>query len=540
MKWKPRFAFRKTTLLRSLFLRYGAVIGILLIVIGIIQVESLQQALVVAGQSNLSFALRDAINEQNIGEKIESESFASVTKPFLTALHFRGVNVRVYTSDLRNLGERKSSYDPEHLVTLTKGDQEQILASKQAMDWIGETTEETEKRDVHVQYIQRFSNGQILLMAAVFVADQNVGFVELGYQAALFFPILLGQSLLFFGISIIVLFLAAALLFPVLRAPIRPIHSFMKIAERIRKGAFQERFPIMGPLDTEQLAFVMNDALDQLARAVEVEQKSTQQMKQFVAAASHELRTPLTAIRGFTEVLLRRIDDYEEEIRELPVDVLPDFEDDSELDAEDELFLPSSLLYREQLSGLRKGLLTMEQETSRLETLVKDLLQLARLDGGIMPDFHHDDLAAIVKAMEAQLDVLAGAHQIGYELDVAVAYCDRSMIRQIVYNLTMNALQYTTKDSDTVVLRSGDYSDSQFVFLSVTDTGPGMTEEQKSHIFERFYRASQARERNPGGAGLGLAIVDEIVKAHQGFIQVKSQLGVGTTMMVILPKERIE
>ncbi len=514
--------FKGTTLSRALLIRYTAVVAILLVLIGVIQVQSLERALVVAGQSNLSFALRDALDEPSIGKQLQTMPFSKVAPKLLYTLNVRGINVRLYDKDLRNLGEQSSKYDPVHLMNITKKDVLAVLTNT------GSKSLESTAFGSDANMVVREDHGQILLFAAVFVNNAVVGYVELGYLSSLFYPIISGQIVLFLGISILVLLLAAALLFPVVRAPLKPLNYFMQTAERIRKGAFQERFPMMGPRDMERLAEVMNEALDQLARAVEQEQKSTTRMKQFVSAASHELRTPLTAIRGFTEVLLRRVASYEEEIQLFQVDVN---DEDDEFDGD---FSPAKI-YSGQLSSVRLALNTMEQETMRLESLVRDLLQLARLDEGLQPKIKQEDLAVLVDSMHSQLDVLSCGQEMRYVLDYAPVKCDRSMVQQIIYNLAMNAIQYTPSESGVITITTGECRrGSATAFLSVNDTGSGISEKQKKHIFDRFYRASEARERNPGGAGLGLAIVAEIVRAHGGYIDVQSTVGQGTTMTVYL------
>jgi two-component system OmpR family sensor kinase len=133
-------------------------------------------------------------------------------------------------------------------------------------------------------------------------------------------------------------------------------------------------------------------------------------------------------------------------------------------------------------------------------------------------------------AMERHIDLSAG------ELQPATVVGDAARLIQVIMSLVDNAITYTNpggKVTLSVVI------DDDMALLSVRDTGIGIAPEDQKHIFERFYRADPARSRAAGGSGLGLSIVDWIVKAHNGSVRVESQVGRGSTFIVSLPLEDI-
>jgi two-component system OmpR family sensor kinase len=235
------------------------------------------------------------------------------------------------------------------------------------------------------------------------------------------------------------------------------------------------------------------------ARAVRSEEK----MRQFVADASHELRTPLTSIRGFAE-----------------------------------LYRQGAVREPEEVARLVRRI---EDEAARMGLLVEDLLLLARLDRERPLTLAPVELPVL--AMDAVQAAQAIAPDRQIELDVRdkpedlVAYGDDARLRQVVGNLVTNALVHTPPGA-AVTLRLYAESGNRAV-IEVADTGPGLSAAQQERVFERFYRADEARtrrtDRDATGTGLGLAIVAAIVRAHHGTVEVLSEPGQGATFRVVLP-----
>jgi two-component system OmpR family sensor kinase len=226
-------------------------------------------------------------------------------------------------------------------------------------------------------------------------------------------------------------------------------------------------------------------------------------MRQFVADASHELRTPLTTIRGFAEL-------YRQGAVAAPEDV-------------------ARLVRR------------IEDEAGRMGLLVDDLLLLARLDR------ERPLTLALVELPVLALDAVRAAEAIAPQRDIQlevrdepeqlVAHGDDARLRQVIGNLMTNALVHTPPDA-SITLRLYAEPGGRAV-VEIADTGLGLSEKQKAHVFERFYRADGARtrhtDREATGTGLGLAIVAAIVRAHRGTVEVISERGRGATFRVTLP-----
>lgn len=230
----------------------------------------------------------------------------------------------------------------------------------------------------------------------------------------------------------------------------------------------------------------LNLMLDNVANALEARQQSETKVRQFVADASHELRTPLTAIRGYTE-LLRMTEDF-------------------------------------TVDG-RKSLARMQSQSERMTALVEDLLLLARLDEGQPPKLTDVDLTQLVIETVSDEKIMAPEHNWKLELpDQPVVVCgDAAQLHQVLANLLSNARKHTEAGTTVVtgVTRSADGS----ALVTVTDNGQGIPAGFQDRIFARFARADAARSGAEGTSGLGLSIVESIVKAHGGSVEVSSRPG---------------
>ena len=244
--------------------------------------------------------------------------------------------------------------------------------------------------------------------------------------------------------------------------------------------------------DTPTGAVVLFHDITQLKQADEIR-------RDFVANVSHELRTPLSILRGYIETLL----------------------DDPETSRDE----------------LERILEVMKRHSNRLGVLVDDLLTLAQLESA-NPNLQLSDVrlselfAAIVhdwakKFAEKKLSV-----DIAIAANLPIIRADETRLREVLYNLLDNSLKYTQPGGKIRLQaqRSGDE-----IALSVSDTGPGISETDLPRVFERFYRADKARSREMGGTGLGLSIVKHIAQMHGGRVEAESKLGRGTTIRVLLP-----
>jgi two-component system sensor histidine kinase ResE len=235
-------------------------------------------------------------------------------------------------------------------------------------------------------------------------------------------------------------------------------------------------------------------------RDVTEERRLDKMRKDFVANVSHELRTPLSMLQGYSEALMDDIVESPEERREIAR--------------------------------------IINEESLRMSRLVRELLDLARMESGhiqVMPV--ERSLYEYVPRVIRKFHNLAKEQGIDLSADLAEnlpdVYWDEDKIEQVLTNLIDNALRHTPSGGKVIVHV---YQKREKIFLEVEDTGSGIPEEDLPFVFDRFYKADKARTRGQsGGTGLGLSIVKHLVKAHGGNVSVRSQLGVGTVFIVELP-----
>ncbi|GHH33782.1 sensor histidine kinase [Lentzea cavernae] len=287
--------------------------------------------------------------------------------------------------------------------------------------------------------------------------------------------------LAFLLISLGALILVGMAGYALVRASTRGLEEVEQVAGEIAAGDLSRRVPVRRPgSEVGRLASALNTMLGQIEASFAARVRSESRMRQFVADASHELRTPLTSIRGYAE------------------------------------------LYRQgAASDASEVLKRVEDHAARMGVLVDDLLQLARLDSEQPLALSDVDLVVVVAdaVLEARRPV-----SLVLPAGPVVVRADEARVRQVLTNLLDNALVHTPAGSPVEVrLTAG--------MVEVADHGPGMTAEQASRAFERFYRADPAR--GPGGTGLGLAIVAALVAAHGWRIELDTAPGEGAVFRVL-------
>jgi len=271
-----------------------------------------------------------------------------------------------------------------------------------------------------------------------------------------------------------------------------PLGWMANQAREISGASLHRRLEIGGAADE---LIVLSASFNELLARLD---QSFETMRRFVADASHELRTPLSVIRGEADVAL----------------------------AQDR----SAASYRESLA-------IVLDESRRLSRLVDDLLNLARADSGHVKlqvqDFYFNDLLAeCCRSAQA----MAGARRIELECRCAgdaPFRGDEELLRRLVMNLLDNAIRYTPPDGTITATLEVELSE---VRIGIADNGIGIAPEAAPHVFERFYRADEARSRQDGGFGLGLSIVKWVAEAHHGAVKLASQPGAGSAFTVTLPR----
>lgn len=269
----------------------------------------------------------------------------------------------------------------------------------------------------------------------------------------------------------------------------RPVAVITSTAARIARGEWSERIPVREKnSELGRLSTALNETFSQL-------EESFARQSRFTADAAHELRTPVAIILSQAQRILTKERD---------------------------------------VTTYQQTLETCVKAARRLQQLTESLLELATHDAGAVElNAAPCDLADIARETAALIQPVADERKIALRLELAPARCsaDANRIGQIVLNLLANALDHTAEGSIAICTKS----EGGNACITVTDTGRGISPEHLPHIFERFYRADDSRDRKTGGAGLGLAICKAIANAHGASLEVKSEVGKGSSFSLRLP-----
>ena len=330
-------------------------------------------------------------------------------------------------------------------------------------------------------------------------------------------------------VSVIIIAGLAIVGVAIVRASLRPLTDIERTAQAIAAGDLSRRVPDRDPVtEVGRLGRSLNTMLSQIessfyaqAQSEAAARRSEERMRQFVADASHELRTPLTAMRGYAEYYRQRGGLHED----APRSARPseDLGSNGQLNRAD----MDRIMHR------------VEQESARMGVLVEDMLLLARLDQQRPIEHRPVDLLTLAADAVQDARIIAPDREITLDVGSGAAFLvlgDEVRLRQVIGNLMNNALTHTPEGTPVAVrVLAGPRQPVPSVVLEVADQGPGLHPDQAEHVFERFYRADQARTRKAGGTGLGLAIVAALVAAHDGTVALQTAPGQGATFRITLP-----
>ncbi len=271
---------------------------------------------------------------------------------------------------------------------------------------------------------------------------------------------------------------------------IKPLKKMEDIAGKMSQGDFSRRIKIMKADEIGNLAHSFNV----LAASLEEVDKKR---REFLQNVSHELRTPLSYIKGYTEAI------------------------------------NDGLVSKEDTD---KYITIIQNEVERLTRIVNDLLDLAQLEDDSYP-IRREPLpfAQLILDVVERFQFLANQKNIEIILDVdedIIVNGDADRLEQVVSNVIDNALRYTSAGEELKLCLE---QEGLYAKLFIKDTGPGIPEEALPYVFERFYRVNKSRTRKEGGTGIGLSIVYQIVKRHDGDLRIESVNNNGTTVTIMLP-----
>ena len=287
------------------------------------------------------------------------------------------------------------------------------------------------------------------------------------------------------------------------RNALSPVSAVVRAAHRITEGDLSKRLPVAHPKDEiGDLAATINGMLSRLQKTLARLQETIERQRRFVADASHELRTPLTSIHSYAQML-------------------------------EEWALRDPQIGPESVAAIKR-------ESERMKGLVENLLELARADEGMKLHLKDNNLTEVVQeAAESARAAVNGKVLIEYpppkqrvQEEGVSAVFDRERLRQALSILLDNAVKYTPQEGGRVSMRI--VQEDASVGVEVSDTGIGIPQEQIPHVFERFYRAEEARSTE--GLGLGLSIARQIAEDHGGSIEAQSKPGEGSTFIIRIPR----
>lgn len=286
------------------------------------------------------------------------------------------------------------------------------------------------------------------------------------------------------SLLLIVLMLTLGMYF--IKSIVRPIRSIAGSARRLATGDFSVRIEAERSDELGELCKVFNYMADELENAENVK-------NEFISSISHELRTPLTAIKGWTETVAG-IEDRETQI---------------------------------------KGLRIILRETERLSDMVEELLDFSRMQNGKFT-LHPTKIDVIAELSDAVLmySEKAKTEEIAVEYEesesIAIVNGDKNRLRQVFINILDNAIKYS--EAGGKIRIETELSEKE-ILITISDTGCGISKADLPKVKDRFYKANHTVR----GSGIGLAVADEIIKMHGGALTITSEIGKGTSVLIVLP-----
>ncbi len=275
----------------------------------------------------------------------------------------------------------------------------------------------------------------------------------------------------------------------------RPVETMIDSATAIAAGERERRIDA-GSGDTElgRLGTALDHMVEHMAAADAEREADTVRRRRFVDDASHELRTPVATIVGYAE------------------------------------------LYEQgglgEQSQLERAMGRIGEAGRRAECVIEDLLTLARLDNEVSRRLETVDLQPLIEDLAAETAQVTSRNIAASTSGPVIIHGDRIWLTQAVANIVRNSLTYAPPEKPVTVCLTDDGTSAQ---IRVIDHGPGVVEAERTRIFDRFVRLDQGRERSQGGAGLGLAIVREVVDGHHGQVELTETPGGGATVTIRIP-----
>lgn len=366
-------------------------------------------------------------------------------------------------------------YETDHTTLIGQEEREQLL--------LGETVQK-------IGFEERFNRKIMAVIIPLLDENRLEGIIYLYVPLAKITELTKDFTYLWLIAAILFLIISIYLGTLLVKKLTMPLNQMREAAEKVSAGDYSARVQLVSNDEVGQLATAFN----QMSSSI---QKEDEKKKEFLANVSHELRTPLSYVNGYSEALITGIVKHE--------------------------------------TDREKYLALINRESKRMERIVGDLLDLAKLDND---EYQLDKtllpLAQLVEDSTQKYVLLMKEKNVHLTFDLdpdIIVFGDEGRIEQVIQNITDNAIKYTEHGEISFTLKETEKG----ITLSIKDTGAGIPESDLYHIKERFYRVNKARTRLDGGTGLGLAIAEKIMALHNGKLEIYSKLGEGTKVDMIFP-----
>ena len=339
-------------------------------------------------------------------------------------------------------------------------------------------------------YEKRFDRQIISAIIPLTDHHRLEGIIYIYYPLAKITEMASKEVLILLGSALIFVLLIGIGVFKGIKHIMKPLKELQNAAEKMAIGDYETRVNVSSKDEIGQLAQTFN----KMALSI---QKEDEAQKKFLATVSHELRTPISYVKGYGEALENGYID---------------------------------------VSQKQETLALIVREANRLEKLTNELLQLSR-DASqkdeitLYPLPLAETIREVVQITRQQAQHKAIIMHTDINEDIIIN-ADEEKLKQILINLIENALRYSGEQTEIMIraIKEGDSA-----VITIQDQGIGIPKEDLPYITERFYRVNKARSRSDGGSGLGLSIVDQLIKEHKGTWHIASELGTGTLVTIQIP-----
>lgn len=295
-------------------------------------------------------------------------------------------------------------------------------------------------------------------------------------------------TLIALGVAVFVLVLVLLLGIYFITSIVSPIKEMSKSAKQLAKGNFEQRIKVKRSDEIGDLCLTFNQMADDLENSEKIK-------NDFISSVSHELRTPLTAIKGWGETIMEMRDE----------------------------------------ETLAKGMKVILTETERLSAMVEELLDFSRIQNKRL-QLQKTDMDILAELADAVLIYTERAAKNGIIINyqepdgVAIINGDKNRLRQVFINIIDNAVKYS--ESGGVITVEAGLSPGR-VEIRISDNGCGISREDLPKVKNRFFKANNTVR----GSGIGLAVADELITLHNGTLEIESEIGKGTTAIIVLPRK---